>query len=59
MHLACREAVKLVTEYLEDALDAPTRAAFVEHIDQCEDCEEFLRQVRWTIKALGQAGPAV
>jgi anti-sigma factor RsiW len=52
MSQTCREAVELVTDYLEGALDPATLQAFVAHLAECEDCEEFLRQLVWTIDAL-------
>jgi anti-sigma factor RsiW len=57
MRQACRDVVELVTDYLEDALDPAARAAFVEHVAGCEDCEELLRQVRASIALLGSLGP--
>ncbi|TML92818.1 MAG: zf-HC2 domain-containing protein [Actinobacteria bacterium] len=51
--LTCRELVELVTDYLEDALDAGDRARFEAHLDACEGCTAYLSQVRATIWAAG------
>ena len=52
--MSCREFVELVTEYIEGALDEPRRAALHAHIDECGGCTEYLRQMKLTIKALGE-----
>ena len=51
--LVCREAVELVTDYLEGALDAETRARFEEHLELCRGCEVYLHQMRETAERLG------
>ena len=52
--LPCNELVELVTGYLEDALDEPTRARFEEHLHVCEGCVNYLAQMRTTIEASGR-----
>ncbi len=51
--LACRDIVELVTAYLEDALDAPDRERFEEHLVFCDGCDNYLEQMRLTIRATG------
>jgi anti-sigma factor RsiW len=51
--LTCRELVELVTDYLEDALDAADRARFETHLRGCEGCGAYLGQMRTTIWAAG------
>ena len=51
--LTCRELVELVTDYLEDALDADDRARFEAHLNACEGCTAYLGQMRATIWAAG------
>jgi anti-sigma factor RsiW len=46
--------VELVTEYLEDALDPDVRARFEAHLDDCEECEVYLEQMRAMIVAAGR-----
>ncbi len=51
--LSCQEFVELVTDYLEEALDLPTRARFDEHLIDCLDCPVYLGQMREIIGAVG------
>lgn len=51
--LSCQEFAELVTDYLDDALDAPTRARFDEHLVDCPDCPVYLHQMREIIGAVG------
>lgn len=50
---SCDESVELVTAYLEDGLDGPTRDRFAEHLGACEGCARYLAQFRTTLVALG------
>jgi anti-sigma factor RsiW len=51
--LPCREIVELVTDYLEHALDPPTRARFERHVAACDDCSAYLEQMRMTLTVVG------
>ncbi|MBA3377324.1 MAG: zf-HC2 domain-containing protein [Chloroflexia bacterium] len=51
--LTCREFVELVTDYLENALDQPTRARFEDHLIDCPDCPVYLRQMEEIVGAAG------
>ncbi|HTW41218.1 MAG TPA: zf-HC2 domain-containing protein [Solirubrobacteraceae bacterium] len=51
--LACQEMVELVTDYLEGALSRAQRRRFEAHLAGCENCTEYLRQMRVTIRATG------
>jgi anti-sigma factor RsiW len=53
--LACREVVELVTAYLDDALDPLDRERFEEHLVFCDGCENYLEQVRTTIRLTRRA----
>ena len=55
--VVCRQAVELVTDYLEDALSRRDRARFEAHVDQCPHCREYLAQMRLTIDAMGRIEP--
>lgn len=55
--LACREAVELVTDYLEGALPADQRARFEAHLAACRHCAEYLDQMRATLRVLGRVEP--
>jgi len=51
--VVCREAVELVTDYLEDALSPRDRARLEAHLAECPHCSEYLTQMRVTIAATG------
>lgn len=51
--LVCQELVELITDYLEEMLDAVDRARFEAHIAGCRHCTAYLAQMRRTLKLLG------
>jgi len=51
--LACQEMVELVTDYLEGTLTRSQRRRFEAHLAGCENCTEYLRQMRTTIRLTG------
>ena len=53
MTIRCQEVVELITDYLDGQLDEPTRTELEAHLPLCEGCDEYLRQMRTTIQALG------
>ena len=55
--IVCRDAVALMTDYLEGQLDERDRARLEEHLAACPHCSEYLAQLRVTIDALGRAEP--
>jgi anti-sigma factor RsiW len=55
--LVCREAVELVTDYLEGALSAADRARLEGHLAACPHCSQYLAQMRRTLDALGRIEP--
>ena len=55
--IACRQAVELVTAYLEDALSARDRARFEGHLEGCPHCTEYLEQMRRTLAVMGRIEP--
>ena len=55
--VVCREAVELVTDYLEDALSQAQRRRFEAHLAHCPDCPEYLAQMRRTIELTGALTP--
>jgi len=52
--IACQEMVELVTDYLEGALPRSQRRRFDAHLAGCENCSEYLRQMRATIRLTGR-----
>ena len=55
--VVCREAVELVTDYLEGALSDKDRARFEAHLAACPHCHRYLEQMRITVAALGRIEP--
>ena len=53
--IRCADAVELVTDYLDDALDDADLAAFKDHLDGCDGCTVFVDQVRMTIQLTNAA----
>jgi anti-sigma factor RsiW len=51
--ITCRELVELVTDYLENTLDAATRARFDTHLGECPGCATYLDQMRETVRLTG------
>lgn len=55
--LACREAVELVTDYLEGTLSDADRRRLEGHLAACPHCTEYLAQMRRTLDLLGRIEP--
>jgi len=55
--LVCRQAVELVTDYLEGALSGRDRARFESHLAGCPHCSECLAQIRETLATLDAIEP--
>jgi anti-sigma factor RsiW len=55
--LVCREAVELVTDYLEGALSGADRRRLEEHLAACPHCSAYLEQIRMTIALAGRVEP--
>ena len=54
--LACQEVVELVTAYLDHALDPNDRERFEEHLVFCDGCQNYLEQMRTTVRLAGHVG---
>ena len=55
--VVCRQAVELVTDYLEGALSRRERARFEAHLAECPHCTEYLAEMRRTLDVLGRIEP--
>lgn len=55
--ITCRDAVELITAYLDDALPARERRTLERHLSECEHCAAYLSQLKATIAAVGQVDP--
>ena len=56
--IACRQAVEMVTDYIEDALPGDDRQRYERHLADCPHCTEYLAQVRETIRLAGRLTPS-
>jgi predicted anti-sigma-YlaC factor YlaD len=50
----CQQMVELVTDYLEDRLEADDRLRFEQHIAVCGPCRAYLVQMRETVRMTGE-----
>jgi anti-sigma factor RsiW len=55
--LACKQAVELVTDYLDGALRGRARRRFERHLRGCPNCTAYLEQIRATVAAMGRVEP--
>ena len=51
--LICQEIVEVITDYLEDAMDAELRTSFEAHLDGCPHCTHYVEQMRAMIRVSG------
>ena len=56
--LVCRDAVELVTAYLEGTLGRRDRARLEAHLAACSHCHAYVEQIRVTVRALRRVEPA-
>ena len=52
--LNCRGLVEMVTDYLEGTLSPGDSKLIDGHLDTCEGCRRYLRQMRITIETVGR-----
>ena len=52
--ITCRQAVALMTDYLDDALGPDDQALMEAHLAECASCAEHLRQIRITVAVTGR-----
>ena len=55
--LTCREAVALITAYLDGALGAREHDLLEQHLEECPHCSEHLKQIEAAILVTGQVRP--
>jgi anti-sigma factor RsiW len=55
--LVCRQAVDLMSDYLDGSLSNRDGVRLEAHLSGCPHCGEYLEQLRATLDALGQATP--
>ena len=54
--ITCEELVELATEYLAGTLPPETVELLERHLDECEECESHIDQVRATIAVIKASG---
>ena len=52
--ITCRQAVALMTDYLDGTLGQDDRDLVEAHLGECESCAEHLRQIRITVRVTGR-----
>ena len=57
--LVCRQAVELMSDYLDGRLPDGDRERLEGHLADCPHCSEYLAQLRVTIDSLGRVEPDV
>lgn len=62
--LTCRQLAEIITEYFEGALSVTDRVRFDGHLADCENCTNYVEQMRQTVAltgrlAAGSIAPAV
>jgi predicted anti-sigma-YlaC factor YlaD len=55
----CQQVVELLTDYLEDALDADLRQDVERHLDACPECRLFLGQLTLSTSLLASTDDVV
>ena len=55
--LVCRQAVELMSDYLEGALSGRQRGRLEKHLAGCPHCRAYLEQMRATIATMGRVEP--
>jgi anti-sigma factor RsiW len=55
--IVCRQAVELMSDYVEGVLPDRERARLEAHLAGCPHCSEYLAQIRDVVAAAGQVGP--
>lgn len=53
MQISCKQLVEVVTDYLEGDVDDELAAEIEAHLRLCPGCDDYLDQMRATIRALG------
>ena len=55
--LVCRDAVELMSDYIEGSLSRRDRRRLEKHLAGCGACSAYLEQMRATIALTGTVGP--
>ena len=52
--MTCREAVALITAYLDGALGLGDHDRLERHLDECPHCRQHLKQIQATVQVTGE-----
>jgi anti-sigma factor RsiW len=55
--LVCRDAVELISDYVDGTLSRRDRRRLEKHLSGCDACNAYVEQVRATVAASGHVGP--
>lgn len=53
LRITCADAVELMTDHLEGALQPSDQQRFAQHLDGCTACAVYLDQLRSTVTVVG------
>jgi anti-sigma factor RsiW len=53
-NLVCRQAVSLMTDYVDGALSSSDARRLERHLADCPNCTEYLKQLRITVGLSGR-----
>jgi anti-sigma factor RsiW len=51
--LTCKELVEIITDYVEGTMPPDKRQRFDEHLAVCPGCQNYVEQMRTTIRVVG------
>ena len=55
--LVCRDAIELMSNYLDEALSRRDQRRLTRHLQDCDACTLYLEQLRQIIAVSGSASP--
>ena len=55
--IVCRQAIELMSDYVDGMLPDPDRARLEAHLAGCPHCSEYLAQMRDVVAAAGRVEP--
>ena len=53
-HVTCQQVVELVSDYLDHALPPDQATLFEQHLNFCDGCDWYLKQMRSTLATVGR-----
>ena len=56
--MSCRDLTELVTDYMEGRMTLLQKVSFQFHVGMCSPCREYLRQMKLTVRTVGDLVPA-